>query len=359
MNILNILYTFHPGGVERLAIDVSNQLAKEGHSSHICIISEHYSTELLSQLDNEVDLYLLKRWKNNRKLGYIKQILQIIDSGKIEVIHVHQGTLMNFYFLIKLLRPRIRFYFTVHDTFIFSNLSKTNQRLSVLVCKKLIAISNAVFEDILKNGVERKKIERVYNGVNFRKFKELAAPEKKKFYRIVNVARFFPEKKGQDILIKASAILKRKGIPIQVCFAGGELSESTHYISDMQQYAAELDVADCIVFLGNVTDIPKLLKSADVFCIPSRYEGFGIAAVEAMGMGIPCVASNIDGLNEVINDEAMGVLFEVGNAEDLAVKLEYMIAHRDEYRAEEIAANVRSRFSIEAMSQQLLSIYQG
>lgn len=187
----------------------------------------------------------------------------------------------------------------------------------------------------------------------------MAAPEKKEFCRIVNVARFFPEKKGQDILIKASAILKRKGIPIQVCFAGGELSESTHYISDMQQYAAELDVADCIVFLGNVTDIPKLLKSADVFCIPSRYEGFGIAAVEAMGMGIPCVASNIAGLNEVVNDETLGLLFEVGNAEALAVKLEYMIAHRAEYRAEEIAANVRSRFSIETMTHQLLSIYQG
>lgn len=359
MNILNILYTFHPGGVERLAIDVSYEFAREGHNSHICIISEDYSRELLTQLDSKVELHLLVKQKRNRKLGYVRQILQIIDSGKIEAIHVHQGTLMNFYFLIKLLRPRVRFYFTVHDTFIFSNLSRMNQRLSVMLCEKLIAISDAVLEDILKNGVQRERIERVYNGVNFCKFKELAAPEKKKFYRIVNVARFFPEKKGQDILIKASAILKRKGIPIQVCFAGGELSESTHYISDMQQYAAELDVADCIVFLGNVTDIPKLLKSADVFCIPSRYEGFGIAAVEAMGMGIPCVASNIAGLNEVVNDEALGLLFEVGNAEDLAVKLEYMIANRAEYRAEEIAENVRSRFSIETMTHQLLSIYQG
>ena len=359
MNILNILYTFHPGGVERLAIDVSNELASEGHNAHICVISEKYSTELLAQLDNKVELHLLEKQKKNSKIGYVKQILQIIDRKKIEIVHVHQGTLMNFFFLIKMLRPRVNFFFTVHDTYIFSNLSRMNQRLSVLICKKLIAISDAVLEDISQNGVQRKRIERVYNGVNFCKFSESAVQEKKEFYRIVNVARFFPEKKGQDILVKASAILKRKGIPIRVCFAGGELSESTHYISDMKQYAAELDVADSIVFLGNVTDVPSLLRTADVFCIPSRYEGFGIAAVEAMGMGLPCVASNIAGLNEVVDDEALGLLFELDNAEDLAVKLEYVITHKTEFNAEKIAANVRSRFSIETMTHQLVGIYRG
>ncbi len=359
MNILNILYTFYSGGVERLAIDVSNELVREGHSAHVCVISEKYSEELLAQLDKKVEVHLLERQGKNRKLGYLKQLFQIIDNRKIDVIHVHQGTLMNFFLLLKALRPRVKFFFTVHDTFIFSDLSRMNQRISALICKKLVAISNAVVDDICKNGVQKKKIERIYNGVNFSKFDEMAAPEQKDFYRIVNVARFFPEKKGQDILIEASAILKRKGIPVRVCFAGGELSESTHYIPDMKQYAAELDVTDNIEFMGNVNDIPGLLKTADVFCIPSRYEGFGIAAVEAMGMGIPCVASNIVGLNEVLNDSALGLLFDVGNAEDLAEKLEYVITHRAEYDAEKIANNVRSRFSIEAMAQRLVDIYRG
>ena len=55
--------------------------------------------------------------------------------------------------------------------------------------------------------------------------------------------------------------------------------------------------------------------------IPSNYEGFGISAVEAMATGLPCVASNIVGLNEVVDDSRVGKLFEVGNEIDLANKL--------------------------------------
>ena len=176
--------------------------------------------------------------------------------------------------------------------------------------------------------------------------------------KIVNVARFFPKKKGQDILIKAAAILKQNGYKIKVIFTGGEIPQDPNAIDNMRQLAISMNVCDEIDFLGNVNNVIELLSSADIFCIPSRYEGFGIAAVEAMAMGIPCVASNIIGLDEVVNDKCLGELFEVDDENDLAVKLAYIIDNRSKFIARDISNHVKSRFSIQKMTEELVCIYQ-
>lgn len=359
MNIMNILYTFYSGGVERLAIDVSNKLAEKGNNTYLCIISDKYDEKLIEQVSLDVNICLLKREKKNRKLSYLKQIIQIIDKNKIDVIHVHQGTLMPFYFLVKILRPKVKYYITIHDTYIFTQLSKKNQYLCRIVCRKLISISDAVTEDIVKNGIKRSKIYRVYNGVNFSNY-PLIKRDRKNLdkIKIVNVARFFPEKKGQDILIKAIALIKKQGYNVEIIFAGGEINDNSNEIEKMKKLADKLNIADNAKFLGNVTDVMSVLKQGDIFCIPSRYEGFGISAVEAMGTGLPCVASNIDGLNEVVNNPMLGQLFENGNEIDLASSLIYVYKHIIEYSPQKISSNVRNRFSIENMVEELIRIYQ-
>ena len=310
MNIINVLYTFNAGGVERLAIDVSNQIVKSGNKAYLCIISEDYSENLLKQLSEEVQLCLLKKEERNRKLAYLKQIITIIDKYEIDVMHVHQGTLMSFFFIVKCLRPKLRIYFTIHDTYIFSDLSKKDKYLSKLICNKFICISDAVVNDVKKYHVLEKKIVRIYNGVNFSRFQLINNEKLNNVTTIVNVARFFPEKKGQDLLIKAVGILKKRGFNVKVFFAGGEINETAKEIPRMKKLANQLKIEENVCFLGTVENVPELLQSADIFCIPSRYEGFGISAVEAMATGLPCVASNIIGLNEVVNDKKLGELLE-------------------------------------------------
>lgn len=355
MNVLNIVYNFTTGGVERLLIDVANKLAEKGHKSIVCIINDCYEQKLVDQFNSKVKVIHLKRSKI-RKIGYLKQILNIIHSENIEAVHVHQGTLMSFYMLLKLLCPKVRFYFTVHDTYIFSDLKKKDRKISNIICSRLIAISDAVVDDIKKYGVDEKKIKRIYNGVDFKKFTPVIK-EKGSVINIVNVARFFPEKKGQDILIRAAAILKAKGYCFKVIFAGGELNKSSAEIPKMKKLAKELNIENEVEFLGNVDNVPKVLAQADIFCIPSRYEGFGISAVEAMAMGLPCVASDIIGLNEVVNDSALGELFTMGDEDDLADKLMYVIENYEKYSADEISSNVIGRFSIKKMADELIDTY--
>ena len=214
-----------------------------------------------------------------------------------------------------------------------------------------------VVKDIRSCGVKKEKIKRIYNGVNFDKFKMVERKDRKEPYKIINVARFYPQKKGQDVLIKATALLKERGYKIKTIFAGDEPQGVTGEMNRMKELARTVGVLDNVVFLGSILDVNKELEKADIFCIPSNYEGFGISAVEAMATGLPCVASNIVGLNEVVDDPSVGRLFEAGNEIDLANTLEEVITHIDQYDSNTISNYARRRFSIQNMCEILLEVY--
>ncbi|MBQ3796783.1 MAG: glycosyltransferase family 4 protein [Butyrivibrio sp.] len=357
MRVLNVFYNFDQGGVERLGIAVANALASTDNESYVCVINDNRDEKLLKLFNENVHLVLLKKAEKLRKLDYLHQLISLIKTEKIDVMHVHQGTLMSFYLLVKLFCPTLRIYFTIHDTYIYSELSKKNRTIANIICNKMIAISDAVVDDMTKHGAPAEKIKRVYNGVQFTDFEVRNENIITDVPVVVNVARFYPKKKGQDTLIKAIYVLVSRGEKVKLILAGGELYEGEGSISRMKELAKTLGVQDYIEFLGNVSDVNALLKKANVFCIPSNYEGFGISAVEAMGTGLPCIASNIIGLDEVVNSDELGLKFNAGNHEELADAIQKVIHSLDSYDPKRIAQNVRERFSIETMIHELLQVY--
>jgi glycosyltransferase involved in cell wall biosynthesis len=101
-------------------------------------------------------------------------------------------------------------------------------------------------------------------------------------------------------------------------------------LEELESLARKLRVANRVHFLGQRTDVPQLMKAADVYVQSSRWEGFGIAALEAMASGLPVVASRVPGLAELVGDT--GLLFEPGDHQQLAEHLATLI-NREELRA--------------------------
>ncbi len=87
---------------------------------------------------------------------------------------------------------------------------------------------------------------------------------------------------------------------------------------DVEQWLARSKVADRVRVLGFTDDVPGVLVAADIFCQPSEWEGFCLAAAEAMAAGLPVVATDVDGLNEVVEPAVTGVLVEPGSARQFA-----------------------------------------
>lgn len=96
-------------------------------------------------------------------------------------------------------------------------------------------------------------------------------------------------------------------------------------IESHQDLAKDLGISDRVHFLGQRTDVPGLMRKADIFVQSSRFEGFGIAALEAMASGLPVVASRVPGLAELV--EGAGILFEPGDDCELAKHLNELLAN--------------------------------
>jgi glycosyltransferase involved in cell wall biosynthesis len=131
----------------------------------------------------------------------------------------------------------------------------------------------------------------------------------------------------------------------------GELREDL--INKVREYGIE----DKVLFLGYRSDVPRLLKSADLFVFPTHYEGQPFALLEAMGHGLPIVTSDASGIPELIENRVHGLLFRTGDSCDLSEALRWALMHSDSMK--EMARNAQQRvqeFSEERMVKETLGV---
>jgi glycosyltransferase involved in cell wall biosynthesis len=135
--------------------------------------------------------------------------------------------------------------------------------------------------------------------------------------RIICVANFRAQK-GHDVLLTAFAQVLRALPEAELVLVGdGPLRRQ------LEDQSRRLGVAERVRFQGSVSDIWTLLANADVFALASRYEPLGIAVLEAMGAGLPIVATRVGGLADLIDPGVTGELVDTENPSGLA---EHLIA---------------------------------
>lgn len=122
--------------------------------------------------------------------------------------------------------------------------------------------------------------------------------------------------KGHPTLIRAASSLPA----VHLLFAGALTDEA--YVAELRALAAELGMSERVHFLGPVRQIAALLRETEAFALPTyasgRGEGFGVALIEAMSCGIPCIATAIDGPRDIIEDGRSGLLVEPENVASLS-----------------------------------------
>jgi len=135
--------------------------------------------------------------------------------------------------------------------------------------------------------------------------------------------------KGQHLFIEAVKQLKQSGIRAHFLIVGDDNVEKGQYLSQLKSQAKKSGLQNEIIFLGYRTDIPEIMSLCDLIAVPSLHEPFGRVVIEAMACGTPVVASSVGGIVEIFEDGAGGLFCEVGNAEDLALKIKYFLDHPD------------------------------
>jgi sugar transferase (PEP-CTERM/EpsH1 system associated) len=222
-------------------------------------------------------------------------------------------------------------------------------------------------------GVPRGKIRQLYSGVDVERFfptpsptlvgegrgegsapsPALAGEGRGEGLVLGTIGRLDPVK-NQAALIEAFATLKTSHPHLRLVIVGdGPLRAS------LQQRAADLGVADAVTFTGARSDTPDLLRSFDVFVLPSINEGISNTILEAMATGLPVVAGRVGGNPELVADGVTGALYEGADPATLAAALRPYVTDSGLRRAHGEAARARvvQNFSLDSMVARYLALY--
>ncbi len=151
----------------------------------------------------------------------------------------------------------------------------------------------------------------------------VAEPAQRAF-RLIWVGAFDLLYKAPDVLIDAVGMCRSEGLDVSLVFVG----DGTHR-HDLEERTRALGIADHVAFRGNLPSgaaVRDELDAADIFVLPSRQEGLPRALVEAMARGLPCIASTVGGIPELL---PAGDLVEPGDATGLAAKIREVVSDAD------------------------------
>ena len=216
--------------------------------------------------------------------------------------------------------------------------------------RKIICISEQT-KDSLQDWIKAKDNDSrfvvINNGVDLASFNSI---EKERLYphTLIMVARFAAAK-DHETVIKAMTLLDDD---VHLIFVGNGERKST-----CEKLVDELGLNDRVHFAGVQSDIPQWLGKADIGIQSSHWEGFGLAAVEMMAAGLPVVASDVDGLKQVVT--GAGVLFTHGDYKQLAEEVKKLIFDKDYYDSTKQKCLDRSKsYGIDSTVQKYIDVYK-
>lgn len=342
MKIIHCIFSLNTGGAETMLIDILNEQVKQ-HQVSLIIINNSYTKELVGKISSDVKLIFLNRCCGSRSVFPLIKLNYLLYRLHPDVIHAHSIELIKIIFI-----RRKSLFYTAHCMGLDEKYLKH--------IKNIIAISQAVKDDILQKGKHAVRV--IENGILLENIKQKISVRPMENFRIIQVGRLNHQLKGQDILIKAAALLiHRNLIPnLSVDFIGEGAS-----LPYLQKLCAQEGISEQIHFLGlqNREYVYSHLCNYDLMCHPSRSEGFGLTVAEGMAARIPVLVATGDGPFEVIGKGKFGYYFERENIEECASQILYIYKNYDKsYKITDTAwSHVAQNYSINHMVDRYLKAY--
>lgn len=265
---------------------------------------------------------------NTFRFSVLFRLTRILKGHNVDIIHCHGHKSTVYGTIAAALAKRPAVMAHVHGLDRSRNFRRklTNFFLFRRI-NRIIPVANSVKKDILKNNwfLSAEKLSVLENSIDFSRFADVQISKQQakesvglgpNSFVFGTVGRLAPTK-GQVYLIGAFARVKQQMPSAHLVFIGdGRLR------NELEAQAAKT-APNSIHFLGRRNNIPELLKAMDIFVFPSVAEGFGLALIEAMAAGVPCIASAVGGIPEIITNNETGFLVPPKDEKALA---ESMIA---------------------------------
>lgn len=358
MKVLHVINNLDTGGAERLIVDLLVQLQEVSGIKVDLLLLEKKKTPLFEELKANFRGKILTF--NNSKL-YNPLILFKLSRIILHYDIVHAHLFPSLYWV-----ALTKFFFNIKTNLFFTEHSTRNNRINnfffrffdkfiYAIYDFIYAITPSVKEVLMKElNIRQEKIKVVYNGIDLDKYKKAKSIKKHNLNIpedstvLMQISRF---SKAKDQITTIQSLFFLPSSYILVLVGDGILLQKT------MLYVKKNKLNDRVFFLGNRTDIPELLKTADIIIQSSHWEGFGLAAVEGMAAGKPVIASNVTGLAEVVKDS--GILFEKGNSKELASIVKCLIDDKKYYATIGRLCSIKAEsYSLNLMVKKYVDLYK-
>lgn len=309
MKILHVINSLGSGGAERLVLDVCGYLKNKNCICEVLVLTNRNDVYKKSFQKIGVNVYFLSN-SGLYSILLIKKLFSFMDNNSYDVIHCH---LFPTFYYISLYtffnRNRTKFVFTEHNT--------NNKRRKIVLLKFIerciyqnfdlvIAISCSVKINLINwlgaKYLPENKCKVIENGINLCKFQKNEIQSNNDIFNfekkiVLCMVGSFTEQKNYPLFLE---ILKQ--LPdnyVGVLVGNGPL------YNKIKKLAIKMELFNRVKFLGYRNDVSRVMSFSDIMVIPSKWEGFGLVAVEAMAIGLPIVYSDLDGLKEVVGENGL------------------------------------------------------
>lgn len=369
-----MIATLDPGGAESLVCDLSIDFAQRGAEVKIFLLAGIRSDrgELLKERLERAGVEVLGiKQRKVASITNMLNILKILNSWQPNVAHCHLYNSEVPLALARLMvgRKSTIFARTLHSTMLVYGHARIISKVLFSCFDYDIACSNAVESTYLsafgKN--KKQKITTITNGCYF--FKSYTSTEEKKIARLqmkipdgafvfCNVGGFHGKclssaPKAHDTLLKVFAkAFRGQKDTLLVCAGDGPLRKPAQIL------AGRLEIGEQVHFIGNISESWPLLRAADVFVLPSRFEGLPIALLEAVSTGLPVISSDIPEISSITPCNSRIIC----HSDDINGFAEAMVTMKKNFPkyiqiAREESAEIREKYSIKICSQKYWDLF--
>lgn len=371
LRIMHIIEGLSLGGAERRLVNDLKFINKLRFENAVCVLFNRLDLEKEVSVLN-VPLYKLNL-RNSADFPCFFKLLKLIKSFNPDIIHTQlfwadilgraAAKISGVSAVVSTVQSSV---YEPESGYLFSRKRKLLDRITGMIINgNYIAVSEFVKKSIVRRlKIKEGKVRVIYNYVDSSGFEKLAPKAKDRLRNrlglseedivMSTVGRLNPPK-GHHFLLEALAILRPEFPTLKLLIIGDGPSRNM-----LEECARRLGIEREAVFLGMRPDVQELVQISDVFVFPTLSEGMPISLLEAMAMQMPCVASAIGPILEVINDGENGYLFSPGDSQGLASVLRGIFKSRD--KMEEVglkgAISIRDKFSAAEAVERLSALYE-
>ena len=317
------------GGSGVLATELGKALADKGHIIHFITYQQPVRLDAfhpnIFYHEVSVPTYPLFDFPPYES-ALSSTLVDVITNQGLELLHVHYAIphASAAYFANQILKKKgknIPYITTLHGTDI-TLVGKDKMYTSVVTFSMnesdaITAVSENLKQETLHSFEIEKEIRVITNFVDIKRFsqsnkdhfRKMLAPNGEKI--LAHVSNFRKVKRCEDVIYTFEKV--RKQIPSKLLMIGDGPERQA-----MEQLCRDLGTCDDIRFLGKQEKLEEILSITDLFLLPSAYESFGLAALEAMACRVPVISSNAGGIPEINIQGITGYLTEVGDVEAMS-----------------------------------------